>query len=106
MPKLPLCTKCYGCHYKSFCPLNRKPIAKIGKRTKEYNQWRDHIAKPFLDEVYGHKCHVKLCPSTTYLEVHHKSTRGGHHDKKMDINNVIYLCSYHHRMVTDGKLKI
>jgi len=106
MPKLPLCKLCGRCHYKSFCPLNRKPIPKVGKRTKEYNQWRDKVAKPFLDEMYGHKCYVQFCPATTYLQVHHKKTRGGHHDMKQDLGNIVYLCPYHHSMATDGKLKI
>jgi hypothetical protein len=106
MPRLPLCELCGHCHYKTFCPLNRKPIAKVGKKTLEYNKWRDKIAKPYLDKKYGHKCYIELCPIKAYLEVHHIQTRGGHHEKKQDLNNVIYLCGYHHTLVTNGELTV
>lgn len=57
MKKQPKCKNCQGPHYTTFCRYKppkllsapRKPIRKRGKRTIEYEIWRDEVAKPYLD---------------------------------------------------------
>jgi|SRR6185503_5812056 len=101
-----LCTECGSkFHYQTFCPYKKKkPIPKIGKETELYNTFRDTIAKPYLDEKYGHICSVKECGMTERLEVDHVKTRGAHHELKFELKNLRYLCHDHHRLQTDGKL--
>lgn len=107
MPTLHLCSICGGCHYETFCRMKpRKPIAKIGKRAKEYEMFKRKVARPYLDKKYGRKCSINLCNETTYLDIHHIKTRGSSASSKMDLENLVYLCRYHHSLVTDGKLKI
>ncbi len=91
--KLPKCKTCgKPGHYTHKCFLNQKPINKIGKETIKYNQWRDTVAKPYLDMAYGHYC--VSCGTSEGLEVDHIETRGGHYEKKYDLSNVQYLCHY------------
>lgn len=77
-----------------------KPLKPRGKRTLEYEQWRDEVAKPYLDEHFGHVCSKPGCNKTTRLEVDHIQKRGSHPDLKMDLTNVRYLCHTHHLEVT------
>lgn len=82
---------CYG----EFCLMHkpRKPIKKRGKRTDDYEQWRDTVAIPYLDEHFGRvcaDCGGARC-GNVQLDVDHIKTRGGHQDKKKDLSNVQYL---------------
>lgn len=91
--------KCFPCTKKAY-----KPIAKKGRETLLYEKWRDAVAKPYLDKRYGHICSMRGCSESEGLEVDHIKTRGSRHDLKFDVKNVQYLCFYHHRLKTDGKL--
>lgn len=74
-------------------PKGKKPpkrIKQIGKRTLTYNQWRDKVAKPYLDSAYGRLC--KWCGSRDELDIDHILPRGSHPELKMDLGNVRYLC--------------
>jgi 5-methylcytosine-specific restriction endonuclease McrA len=68
----------------------KKPIKKRGKRTLEYETWRDTVAKPYLDKTYGHVC--RDCGATGQLDVEHIKKRGSHPHLKMTLTNVTYLC--------------
>lgn len=67
-----------------------KYMKQIGRRTLEYNKWRDTVAIPYLDATSGHKC--SWCPRTDRLEVDHIKTRGAHPELKFDLDNIRYLC--------------
>lgn len=93
--KDPFCTNCQSpFHTKTFCPyIKRKAIAKRGKKTLAYEQWRDEVAKPYLDKTYGHECaacHGERC-GNRQLDVDHIENRGSHPTKRMELNNVQYL---------------
>lgn len=107
-PTKPLCEECQSpYHYKSFCPYRRrtpiavktplprqtKPIAKRGKRTKEYDKWRDTVAKPYLDKTYGHVCAAckGLRCGNRMLDVDHIQNRSTHASQRMELSNVQYL---------------
>jgi hypothetical protein len=99
---------CKGCgedgHYAIQCrktarkPIQvNKPIKRSQKRIKQkgdktivYENWRDTIARPFLIKRDGEIC--QICFGTRcgnrQLDVAHILGRGGHHEHKMDINNV------------------
>lgn len=100
-----LCTICGSkFHYQTFCPYKKnKPIIKRGKKTLEYEYFRDNIAKPYLDNKYGHKCYQ--CGSTKQLDVHHKKNRGSHISEKMNVVNLIYLCRSCHIKEHNKKAK-
>lgn len=89
--KEPKCTNCSGKHYTTFCYNKiRKPVAKKGRRTREYEYWRNNVAIPYLDGEYGHKC--ANCGSQWRLDVDHIKNRGSHPELRMDLKNIQYLC--------------
>lgn len=87
-----LCSNCgSNKHYQTFCTWKkRKPIAKKGKRTIEYEAWRDIIARPYLIKKYGEVCAAcggARC-GNKQLDVEHKKNRGSHPELKMVLSNV------------------
>ena len=95
--------RCYGDYcfrHKPRKPIQqRKPIPKKGKRQIAYEEWRDTVAKPYLDRVFGHQC--VDCGATTELHVDHIKNRGSHIELKMELSNVQYLCWDCHYMKTN-----
>ena len=109
--KIPHCKSCdrdghysIGCPYafrkpiKVNKPLKRsvKPIKKKGKRTIEYEKWRDEVARPYLIEKYGEicvACQGARC-GNQQLDVEHKKNRGSHHELKMVLSNVQLMGRY------------
>lgn len=77
----------------------RKPIAKVGKKSRDYTKWRDTVAKPFLDDYYGHTCAV--CGTTENLDVDHIKNRGSHPELVCELTNVQYLCRTCHYRKTN-----
>lgn len=84
-------------HYQSFCTRRpRKPIAqrktikKRGKRTIEYEEWRDTVARPYLLEKYGEvcaDCKGARC-GNMQLDVEHIKGKGSHPELKMVLSNL------------------
>jgi hypothetical protein len=95
------CNYCGKRSYSEWCVSHkpRKPITKRGKRTIEYEKWRDKVAKPYLDKQYGRKCSVAGCLNID-LDVDHIITRGSRPDLKMELSNLRYLCRLHHQKRT------
>ena len=92
-----------------------KPIPQRGKRTIQYERWRDTIARPHLIRVYGNICQNCKRPARKYhddmgnlkeetLDVAHIIGRGRDSSQKMNIKNVRLLCRDCHRLETDEKL--
>lgn len=77
----------------------RKYIKRRGKRTIEYDKWRDNVAIPYLDETFGRKC--VDCDATEDLQVDHLLGRGSHPHLKMKLFNLQYLCPQHHHDKTN-----
>ena len=96
------CLICQKRSYSDYCVQHkpRKRINPMGKRTLEYNEWRDTVAIPYLDATYGRICATPDCMVTTKLDVQHKQKRGSHPELKMNLNNVEYLCRTHHIAIT------
>ena len=88
----------FYCKRKINKPIARstKRIKQKGRRTMEYEEWRDNVAKPYLDETFGHVC--VTCGMGDYgmhtLDVEHKLNRGSHANLKMDLNNVQWMGNY------------
>lgn len=93
--------KCPECIKKT-----AKPIKQAGKQAKLWKDFRDKIAIPHLDRVYGHVCSVPGCNVTSNLDVDHIKNRGSHPELRYKLSNMQYLCREHHRMKTDGKLTL
>lgn len=88
-------------HYPFQCKLNpkkKKPLKQKGKRTLIYENWRDSLAKPYLDATYGHICSYDGCNETKNLDVDHIKNRSTHPKLKMELTNVRYLCRTHHQL--------
>lgn len=86
-------------------PKTKKSIPKKGKRTLEYEEWRDTVAIPYLDRTTGRicqRCFGARC-GNRQLDVDHKKNRGSNPQLKMDLNNIQYLGRYPcHAEKTDG----
>ena len=94
------CPKCQKARSKAKPPkpLQRstKPIKKKGKRTTEYERWRDEVAIPYLDMTYGRicaGCKGVRC-GNQQLDVDHILNRGSHPALRMNLDNVQYLGRY------------
>lgn len=98
------CEICNKRAYSNRCVAHkiRKPIPKIGKRTRAYMEWRDTVAKPYLDEKYGRVCSARGCVVKTGLDVDHIVNRGSSPKLIMSLENVQYLCRPHHLEKTIG----
>jgi len=91
-------TRCPTCQRQHINPKQQKPIKQKGKRSIQYEKWRDFIGKPHLIRVYGNQCtwcgrskeHLDMLGIP--LDVDHIKTRGSHSELKMDIKNVRLLC--------------
>lgn len=80
-------------------PKPTKPIKQKGKRTLEYEAWRDTVARPYLEKKYGLNCSwCKIPPATRedssiiYHDVDHTLPRGSHYHLRMSLANVRFLC--------------
>lgn len=86
------CSVCGKRSYSDYCFQHkpRKPITQRGKKTIEYEHWRDTVARPYLIARYGLRC--ALCSGircgNKQLDVDHKKKRGSNPALKMDLNNV------------------
>lgn len=92
------CVVCGKRAYSDYCVAHkpRKHINQRGKRTQEYEDWRDTIAIPYLDEKYGRVCFAcggARC-GNKQLDVDHELNRGSHPHLKMNLQNVRYLGRY------------
>lgn len=98
------CTKhCYGSYCIRHKP--RKPIKQKGKKTLEYEAWRDNVAKPYLDKKYGricNACYGNRC-GNEQLDVDHIKNRGSNPSLRVSLVNVQYLGRVCHRLKTDNK---
>jgi hypothetical protein len=74
----------------------RKPINQRGKKTIEYEEWRDTVARPYLIKTFGNQC--AECKGVRcgnkQLDVDHKKKRGSNPHLKMDLKNVQLLGRY------------
>ena len=83
-------------HYPYMCidnPRKPKRIKKKGKKTIEYETWRDEVAKPYLIDKYGEvcaDCNGVRC-GNKQLDVDHIKARGSHYALRMTLSNVQFL---------------
>lgn len=99
-----VCNKrCYGEYCFQHKP--RKAIKQKGKRTLEYEAWRDTVARPYLIKKYGRVCAAcggKRC-GNKQLDVDHIKNRGSHYHLRMSLDNVQLLGRFPcHREKTDN----
>ncbi len=88
------CTYCGKRAYSDYCVQHKphKRITQKGKKALAYDEWRDAVAIPYLDDKYGHVC--ASCGKGGRLDVDHiqKRRMGGAPSRTMNISNVQYLC--------------
>ena len=82
-------------------PLKRsqKPIKQRGKAAKQWDIFRDKVARPYLDTKYGMQCTdcgvypPKKEYGTYYRhDVDHVVGKGSHPELKFDVTNLAYRC--------------
>lgn len=81
--------------------LKRSPVRALGMGTIMYNEWRKVVAKPYLDEHFGHTC--ARCGTMTDLDVDHIKNRSTHPELKFALTNIQWLCRPCHIIKTRGE---
>lgn len=93
-------TRCPHCTYKRNKKRRGKPLKQRGKRTVEYDRWRDNVARPYLVKNFGHQCARCGVPpnvnpndgSYYFHDVDHIKGRGSNNELRMVLSNVQFLC--------------
>jgi hypothetical protein len=100
------CGDCYrlralGKPPKPRTPLKRsqKPIKQRGKAAKQWDVFRDKVARSYLDNKFGIQCAdcgvypPKREDGTYYRhDVDHVQGRGSHPERRFDVTNMLYRC--------------
>ncbi|VXC39330.1 HNH nuclease [Plantibacter sp. T3] len=90
-------------------PLRRsqKPIKQRGKAAKQWDTFRDKVARPYLDNKFGIACTdcgaypPKKEDGTYYRhDVDHSINKGSHLELKFDVTNMVYRCRNCHILKT------
>ncbi len=109
------CSKCGKMHDINYicnkCKTYKKDITKASKFRNTY-KWKQMNKQIRVRDK--HLCRVCIANLyyTTYvynynkLEVHHIISIEQDYDKRLDDDNLITLCSYHHRLAEDGVIPI
>lgn len=92
---MPRCLYCGKRSYSDYCFAHKihKRIAQKGRKTVEYEKWRDEVAIPYLVKKYGRKCAAcagARCHNRN-LDVDHKIKRSLRPDLVMELSNVQFL---------------
>lgn len=96
------CTVCGKRAYSDFCVQHkpRKPIA-VSKRPKQqsdkekdYQKWKEEVARPALIERYGNFCSCCGRPAKAgeKLDIDHIENKGSHPELKRELSNLQLLC--------------
>ena len=89
---------CGVCSYNKYFRGKQKPISQRGKRTRDYEVWRDTVAIPHLTKQYGLRCsECGVLPSGKYHDVDHIKKRSTPPELKTEITNVRFLCRRCHQ---------
>lgn len=105
------CTYCKGIHPKGYiCP--RKPSYKAQDRITSFRntkQWQRK--RKYIRDRDGHMC--RLCAIgyggqpvkyVSDISVHHIESLAEAWEKRLDDDNLICLCSYHHEQAEHGEI--
>lgn len=78
---------------------SRKPIKQRGKAAKQWDTFRDKVARPYLDKKYGLACvdcgsmpEQKVDGTYYRHDVDHVKGKGSHPELKFDVTNMVYRC--------------
>lgn len=78
---------------------SQKPIKQRGKAAKQWDSFRDKVARPYVDKKYGLACtDCGVMPAQkddgTYYrhDVDHVKGKGSNHELKFDVTNMVYRC--------------
>lgn len=94
-------------HFSFQCFKIKKPINKQSDKEKEYQNWKEGVARPYLILRDGNYCSCCKRPARARekLDIEHTLTKGSRPDLKKDLNNLKLFCRIPcHRLKTDGKL--
>ena len=69
----------------------RKPMKRIGKQGRKYQDFRNTVAYPYLIARYGEKC-ADCGAKEVQLDVDHILKRGSHPELKYELTNLQLLC--------------
>lgn len=107
------CSHCGKIHDRKYnCPMKPKRNYKVThidkfrwskswqKKRKQINERDKHLCQICIRERY----HTQLKYNFTNIEVHHIVPIAEDWDKRLDDDNLICLCSSHHKMAEDGTI--
>lgn len=73
-------------------------------REKQYQQWKEEIARPYLVKLYNNVCSCcgREAGINEKLDIEHTLNKGSHPELKRDLDNLTLMCRPCHRLKTDG----
>jgi len=87
----------------------RKAIPQMSDKEKEYQDWKENVARPYLIRRYGNKCACCGRPANfgEKLDIDHIEGKGSTPSMKSNLKNLQLLCRYPcHDNKTNEKLCI
>lgn len=87
------CSKrCYGEYCFQHKP--RKAIPKQSDKEKEYQVWKEEVARPFVIERDGVFCQCPGGCNKLGTDLEHEEGKGSHPERKRDLTNLRLFCRY------------
>lgn len=79
---------------------------KMSDKERDYQEWKEAVARPYVVERDGNKC--QCCGRPAYLneklDLDHIKGKGSHRELKRELSNLQLLCRYPcHQNKTDNK---
>jgi hypothetical protein len=90
--------------FKNSLPQRKKRIRQQSDKEKDYQVWKETVARPYLIERDGNKC--GCCERPAYpnekLDIEHELGKGSHPELKRELSNLRLYCRFPcHRKKTD-----
>lgn len=81
----------------------RRALPKQSQKEKDYQQWKETVARPFIIKRDGNMCSCCMRPAYEgeKLDIDHIKGKGSHPSLKRDLDNFQLLCRVCHQRKTD-----
>lgn len=110
---LKTCSKCGIVPEGHICPYRKPRSNKRDSKADKFRKTKAWINKS-IEIRQRDKCLCKVCINNLYytiniynydkLEVHHITPVNEDYDRRLDNDNLITLCNFHHKMAECGKI--
>lgn len=82
--------------------MKRGILKRFGRKAREWSKFQKEAKKEAI-ETGTYICSDKYCRTDEDLEYHHILGRNVAPERYFDKTNLMWLCHYHHRKITNGE---